>query len=111
MREANGVRLTAHQRTWLERIKDCEASGMSVSAYAAAHGLQVRTMYDAKKVLVKKGVLPRTHQTRFQRVRINSETASTEWRVCLPNGASVSFSGAVEAGSLLMVLSTVAAVG
>jgi hypothetical protein len=40
-------------------------------------------MYDARKVLVRKGVLPRTHQARFQRVQLKAVTADTEWRVRL----------------------------
>ena len=100
--------LTAHQRHWLEQIKACEASGKSVSAYAAEHGFQVRSMYDAKKILVRKGVLPRTLKTRFQRVQTATETADTKWRIQLPNGASVEFCGAVDGDSLSGVLTTVA---
>ena len=55
---AQEMRLTEHQRYWLERIQACEAQGLSITAYAAEHGFPVRAMYDAKKVLVKKGVLP-----------------------------------------------------
>lgn len=58
MEEAGEARLTEHQRKWLARVQACEASGMSVAAYAAEHGFPVRAMYDAKKVLVRIGVLP-----------------------------------------------------
>lgn len=109
--DEKGQSLTKHQRHWLEQIKACEASGKSVSAYAAEHGFQVRAMYDAKKVLVRKGVLPRTHQARFQRVQTKAVRADTEWRVRLANGVSVEFSGNVDAGSLSAVLNTVAGLG
>lgn len=99
--------LTAHQRHWLEHIKACAASGKSVSAYAAEHGFQVRSMYDAKKVLVKKGVLPRTGQTRFQRVQTATVTTDTQWRIRLPNGVLVEYTGNVDAASLSSVLNTV----
>ena len=103
--------LTEHQRFWLERVKSCEASGKSVVAYASEHGFPVRAMYDAKKVLVRKGVLPRTQRARFQRVQTEVVTVGGEWRIQLPNGISVDFSGTVDAGSLSTVLNTVARLG
>ena len=110
--EGEGVRLTEHQRTWLERIKDWESSGKRMSAYAAEHGLDVRTMYGAKKVLKRKGVLSDgTTAVRFRRVEFTAVSAANEWHVQLPNGVTVSFSGAVDAGSLSMVLNTVAHLG
>ena len=105
------ARLTEHQRKWLGRVQACEASGKSVTAYASEHGFPVRAMYDAKKVLVRKGVLPRTQQTRFQRVKTTAVSIGGEWRVQLPSGVSVEFSGYVDAGSLSTVLNTVARLG
>ena len=103
--------LTEHQRYWLERIQACEASGKSITAYAAEHGFPVRAMYDAKKVLVRKGVLPRTHRSPFQRVQTEAVTVGGEWCIQLPNGAAVDFSGTVDAGTLSTVLNTVARLG
>ncbi len=100
--------LTEHQRFWLERVKSCEASGKSVVAYASEHGFPVRAMYDAKKVLVRKGVLPRTQGVRFQRAETTAVISDSEWHIRLPNGVSVDFSGTVEAGSLSTVLKTAA---
>jgi hypothetical protein len=111
MDEAEGARLTEHQRKWLGRVQACAASGMSVAAYASEQGYPVRAMYDAKKVLVRKGVLPRTRRTRFQRVQTEAVTVGGEWRIQLPNGVSVDFSGTVDAGSLSTVLNTVARLG
>ena len=103
--------LTEHQRHWLEQIQACESQGSSITAYAVEHGFPVRAMYDAKKVLVRKGVLPRTHRARFQRVQPEVVTVGGEWRIQLPNGVSVDFSGTVDAGSLSTVLNTVARLG
>jgi hypothetical protein len=100
--------LTEHQRKWLGRLQACEASGKRFTEYAAEHGFPVRALYDAKKILVKKGVLPRTRQSRFQRVQTATESADTKWRIQLPNGVSVAFSGTVDGGSLSTVLTTVA---
>ena len=105
------ARLTEHQQCWLERVKACEASGKSVAAYASEQGFPVRAMYDAKKVLVRKGVLPRTRRSQFQRVQTEAVTVGGEWRIQLPNGVSVDFSGIVDAGSLSAVLNTVARLG
>lgn len=108
--KAAGAALTRHQQIWLERLRACEASGKSVAAYAVEHGFQVRALYDAKKVLVRKGVLPRTRQARFQRVATTVETADSEWRIRLANGVSVEFSGRIDAGSLTTVLGAAAGV-
>ena len=100
--------LTERQRKWLERLRACAASGKSFTEYAAEHGFPVRALYDAKKTLVNKGVLPRTQKRRFQRVQTVTESADTKWRIQLPNGVSVEFSGAVDGGSLSAILETVA---
>jgi len=107
MVESAGSSLTAHQRKWLQRLQACEASGKSFTEYAAGHGFPVRALYDAKKTLVNKGVLPRTQQKRFQRVQRITESADTKWRIQLPNGVSVEFSGTVDGDSLSSVLNTV----
>ena len=103
--------LTERQRYWLEQIQACKAQGSSVAAYASAHGLEVRTMYGAKKVLVRKGVLPRTHHARFQRVQTPAARIDGDWRIRLPNGVSVDFSGSVDAVNLSTVLNTAASLG
>ncbi len=108
MVESAGYSLTEHQRKWLRRLRACEASGKSFTEYAAEHGFPVRELYDAKKILVKKGVLPRTRKSRFQRVQTATVSADTKWRIQLLNGVSVEFSGTVDDGSLSTVLSTVA---
>ncbi len=109
MGEANG--LTERQRYWLEQIQACEASGGTVAEYAAAHGIAVQAMYAGKQMLVKKGVLARTRRGRFQRAQVvDAVVVGSEWRVQLPNGVSVAFSGAVDAGMLTRVLNTAAAI-
>jgi hypothetical protein len=104
-------KLTAHQRACLEHIQACEASGMTVAAYAAEKGLAVRTLYDARKVLKRKGSVAVRQPSRFQRVRVAAADADAKWQVALPNGVTVAFSGAVEAGVLSTVLSAAAGLG
>jgi len=108
MVESAGSSLTEHQRKWLERLRACEASGKSFTEYSAEHGFPVRELYDAKKTLVNKGVLPRTRKSRFQRVQKAAVAADTKWRIQLPNGVMVEFSGAVDGGALSSVLTMVA---
>jgi len=109
MGEANG--LTERQHYWLEQIQACEAWGGTVAEYARAHGIAARAMYAGKKMLVNKGVLARTRRVRFQRAQVvDAVVVGSEWRVQLPNGVSVAFSGAVDAGMLTRVLNTAAAI-
>ena len=110
MDEAPEISLTEHQRYWLTHVRACEASGKRITEYATEHGLGVRAMYDGKRALVKKGVLPRTHTTRFQRAQVVDQVAGSEWRVQLPNGVSVAFAGSVDAATLTTVLRVAAAV-
>lgn len=111
MEESKNLSLTDRQRYWLEHIRICEASGKSIAEYAAEQGLAARAMYGGKKALVKKGVLPRARPNRFQRAQVIEAVTSREWRVDLPNGVSVTFSGMVDAGTLTTVLTTAAALG
>ena len=108
MVEAEGSALTEHQRKWLGRLQACEASGKSFTAYASEQGFPVRALYDAKKALVRKGVLPRTQRNRFQRVQATTVAADTQCRIQFPNGVMVEFSGTVDGGSWSVVLNTVA---
>jgi hypothetical protein len=111
MSEVAGATLTERQHYWLEQVRACQASGKTVAEYAAEQGFSAQAMYAGKKLLVRKGVLPRTRPLRFQRVQIAGIPVGNEWRIHLPNGVTVSCSGAVDAGSLATVLTTAAALG
>ena len=104
-----GAKLTAHQAACLKRLRACEASGKSLAAYAAEHDLDVRSLYDARKVLKAKGLWARrSHAVRFQRAEIAVEHSGSRWQIELPNGVVVKCSGAVDGGSLSTVLSAAA---
>jgi hypothetical protein len=103
-------RLTTRQRYWLDHLEACEASGQKMNAYAQAQGLGARALYDARKRLVKQGVLSpaRADRPGFQRVRVTAATAAAPCvcRIRLPNGVSIEMSGAhVDWGALLKPLS------
>ena len=110
MNKAEESSLTERQQYWLNHIHACEASGKSIADYAVKHDINVKTMYAGKKMLVKKGILPRTRSNRFQRAQISSIAVTHDWRIYLPNGVSIAFSGAVEANTLSTVLNTAAAI-
>jgi hypothetical protein len=95
--------LTPALRRHLAAIRDCDGSGESMKRYADQKGLSIHTLYQAKKVLRKKGVLrlpsrvpakgvraPRHAKPslRFvQAVRREEEhERGMAWRVRLPGG-------------------------
>lgn len=84
MDSAQETLLTNRQRYWLEHIHACEALGKTVAEYAAGQGIDAKAMYAGKKVLVKKGVLPCTCPTRFQRAQLVGAAVVSEWRIQLP---------------------------
>jgi hypothetical protein len=96
--------LTGRQRYWLEHVQACEASGKSMVKYAASQDIAVRDMYAGKKTLVKKGVLPGTQPSRFQRIQVMEAAVGNQWRIGLPNGVSVAFAGEVDSRALSAVL-------
>ena len=104
MNQAAEATLTERQRYWLEHLQACESSGISITEYCTTHGFKPQAMYAGKKILVEKGVLPRTHSPRFQRAKIIDSCVGNEWRIQLPNGLVVTFAGAVDAQSLTTVL-------
>ncbi len=110
MSNVAGTVLTERQRYWLEQVRACEASGKTVAEYASEQGISAQALYAGKKLLVRKGVLPRTRPLRFQRVQVAGIPVGNEWRIQLPNGVSVFCSGEVDAGVLATILGTAAAV-
>jgi len=102
--------LTERQQYWLKHLRACEAAGKTTIDYARAHGINVKTLYSARKALAEKGTLPRPQAIRFQKVQTSSgpSSADNQWRIQLPNGVVVVFGGAVDAASLSVVLGTAA---
>ena len=99
--------LTERQRYWLDHIQSWNESGMRMSEYARAQNFPVRAMYDAKKALVKRGLLPRSrisHAARFEQVQIIESSTESEWRIALPNGSIVEFSASFDEHVLGKVL-------
>lgn len=100
--------LSEQQRCWLERLRECEESGQTTKAYAESRGLSVSALYTWRKRLAKRGLWP-SKVGLFDRVAITGgERLPAEWRIVLPNGIEVVFSGSVDGAQLSTVLSAAA---
>jgi len=56
---------------WLAQFRAIESEGVLIKAYAEREGLAVQSLYQARKRLVKRGVLRKTRGVRkFARVRV-----------------------------------------
>ncbi|NOX08583.1 MAG: hypothetical protein GXP22_03690 [Gammaproteobacteria bacterium] len=73
--------LTEQQSHWLTILKNCKASGQTMKAFVTSEGLDLQDLYTWKKMLVKKGVLPRTQKPRFQQVKIIDSVSVPECRI------------------------------
>lgn len=87
--------LTARQREWLGHLRACRRGGESMRAYARRHRLSEHALYQASKVLRKRGVLPAGRSPRtapkpqatFVKVSpARPPAVSPAWRARLPNG-------------------------
>tara|TARA_R110001599_G_scaffold326461_1_gene539030 strand:+ start:274 stop:615 length:342 start_codon:yes stop_codon:yes gene_type:complete len=110
MTEGNDSSLTERQQYWIEHIRACDAAGQTSIDYARANGINVKSLYSARKALAEKGKLPSPRPSRFQKVQVTSSSGArdSQWHVQLPNGAAVSFGGGIDAAILSLVLNTVA---
>lgn len=111
MTNNDSTTLTDRQQFWLKHLRACDAAGQTTIDYARAHGINVKSMYSARKELAEKGTLPCPHPSRFQKAQVvgTSQSLDSQWQVRLPNGAVVAFSGTADAATLALVLNTTAA--
>jgi hypothetical protein len=102
---------TASERDgiWLKHHEAQQASGKDAKAYAAAVGISVQALYQERKRLREKGLLapgrrPRAPTVpRFSKVAVAAPVASPSieeprFRITLPNGAVLEWSGAASVG-------------
>jgi hypothetical protein len=108
--QTDNAPLTERQQYWLNHIRACDGGGKTSVEYAREHGINVKSLYSARKALAEKGSLPRSHPPRFQKAQVSSRPVrgDSQWQVQLPNGVVIVFGGSVDAKSLAMVLSTAA---
>ena len=91
-------------RFWLTHHEAQRASGRSAKAYAASAGIPVQALYQARKRLRARGLLapgraPRA-VGRFAKVAVTPAPGIEEprFRIELPNGAVLEWSGAASVG-------------
>ena len=97
--------LTQRQKFWIEHMRRCEASGLSLAAYAAEHELSVGAMYAFRRWQRERQV--DLAPARFVRAPARAAVASTTLpcRVHLRNGVMIELG--VQACDLSAVLTTV----
>jgi len=104
MPDSTDQNLTESQSRWLKTLQACKASGKTMKAFAASEELDLNELYTWKKVLVKKGVLPRTQKPRFQKVKIVDTGPVPECRILLPNGVAVILPGGLDSMGMTQLL-------
>ena len=102
--------LTERQQYWLKHIRACDAAGQTSIDYARENGINVKSLYSARKALAEKGTLPPRKATCFQKVQTPGSRfpQNSQWQIQLPNGVAVAFDGAVDATNLSVVLGAAA---
>jgi hypothetical protein len=91
-------------RFWLRHHEAQRASGRSAKAYAASAGISVQALYQARKRLRARGLLARGRVpgavARFAKVAVAPAAGIEEprFRIGLPNGAVLEWSGAASVG-------------
>ena len=101
--------LSERQRYWLDHIESCAALGQTTKAYAESQGLSVSMVYSWRKKLAAMGMFPdrtkRRQSSSFERVQVvGGQPPSGEWRIALPNGVRIGFTGTVDGRLLSTVL-------
>ncbi len=78
------------ERFWLDHLRTARQQGLTLKAYAQAHGLSVSALYTARSTLKRRGVLsePAPAPPTFVPVRL-CPPAGAAFRVHLPNGVVV----------------------
>lgn len=110
MAETDNPPLTERQQYWLKHIRACDAAGQTSVDYARVTGINVKSLYSARKALAEKDSLPPRKAISFQKVQTSGGHSASDnpWRIQLPNGVVVAFGGELDADTLSLVLSAAA---
>ena len=102
--------LTERQQYWLKHIRACDAAGQTSIDYARENGINVKSLYSARKALADKGRLPPRKAISFQKIQTPGDHSRLDhqWRIQMPNGVVVAFGGELDATTLSLVLSAAA---
>jgi len=101
--------ITKRQQHWLDHIKAADGSEGTLVAYAAAHKLKVKDLYQWKTVLTHRGFLPaKKSVAAFVPVAASPPNVrNTSCNVTLPNGVRLQFTGELD-GAVLREIMTAA---
>ena len=109
---------TERDRFWLRHHEAQVASGDTAKVYASTHGISVQALYQSRKRLRALGLLPpgrtgaRSKQAmaRFSKVAVApvSSIEPARFRIELPNGAVLEWSGAASLGPVADLLERMA---
>lgn len=110
MPQIDEASLTERQQYWLKHIRACDAAGQTSIDYARANGINVKSLYSARKALAQKDTLPPRKAICFQKVQTPGGHAHSDnqWHIQLPNGVMVAFGGEFDASTLSLVLNSAA---
>jgi hypothetical protein len=108
----DGYALPKRLLFWAQHLQQCSLHGLSLSAYAAEHGLSASSLYAARSTLRRRGQWP-LPPTRFLRVATDAPASSVAtasvaaplYRIALSNGVVVE----TACGELSTVLAAAAA--
>lgn len=103
--------ITDRQQYWLDHIRAADESEGSLVAYAAAHDLKVKHLYQWKTALARRGVWPvKANKPAFVPVKARSTSApAMSCSISLPNGVRLQFGGELEGTWLRDLLSAASA--
>ncbi len=102
------------ERFWLKHQEAQRASGKDAKAYAASAGISVQALYQARKRLRARGLLApgraRREAPRFSKVAVAATPVveAPRFRIELPNGAVLEWSGAASVGPVADLLERMA---
>ena len=109
---------TKRDQFWLRHHEAQVASGGSAKVYASTHGISVQALYQSRKRLRALGLLPpgrsrtrsREAAARFSKVAVAPVAAiePPRFRIELPNGAVLEWSGAASLGPVADLLERMA---
>ncbi len=98
--------ITKRQQQWLDHINAADASDDSLVAYAAAHKLKVKDLYQWKTVLGRRGLLPgkRATSSFVPVMQPPVATPCTSCNITLPNGVRLQLTGDLNSLSLREIM-------
>ncbi len=87
--------LTKTQQIWLDHINKATEQNLSMPAYAKQNNLALKSLYNARALLMKKGILPSISSNYLVPLTVTPSSRpaiSTSCRITLCNGVLIEFS-------------------